>query len=749
VYTETAPHALPTAISAWRASLCRYLATDPDKLIGRKNKALASSIPESFPPIEVLEAYIRPLTSESEGKVPHFAWAKQPSLKEIANNCERNYEWGVKPLIIKRFRTVIWGGALMRVLRAAVMQGDEKEAGQARRMETGIPFTPKNGRRVADLAVGTPSKLITQCLSRLELESPRRLRDVDPFSNESQPILEDEPLLVKIHSLRTHASTDGVLEYRVEIAPAQFVRMTEEGLLGLKSEDSIDVANFGKRKALLDDDEDFGDVDEDGSGAGKKGKETAKPNDHMRIWVPACMLEMVQPSLVEEFEGIAAAKEQKKRDKEQRAKDKAEGKVVPKKSRAVGTGSPSKAKAARMALMDAGDDTQASQPTRSKKPGPTKKFVSGGSSDEDIEPTPRAKMATQVRPLDLRSKFFGDGSPRKRDDPLSETDYMSTESITERRRGKATGSIQSLPILTSRPPVPATVFPSKSAAGSSSSRTAGAPSVLRFPPIPNDPRNSMPTVSRHFMFTMKPDVSLEEVVPSDEEEDLNPYAALVEAHSTTSNSSRTSSNRPTGASKTGNVTKSLRGNGKIDMEFDESPIRKPIRRSQDSVEDFSYLFQPSPTTRKKALPVPGDDCPQPTSAKPAPPKRRNKFVSASDSSDEAPRVQKSPKKSKAGKSLPDGPLDRLTTKPKAKKIVASVPRPADGVQAKRKEKGPVSRIAEVINISDSSDEELALPKSTRATNPRPVVPRGEAQTVRSRGRSGKGRGDVSIIDLDD
>ncbi|KAG8809586.1 hypothetical protein FRC19_005144, partial [Serendipita sp. 401] len=301
------PMAVQHALTEWRAEFRHYLSTDPDKLIGRKLKALANTFPEWFPPLEVLSAYVHPVTSESRGHVPEFHWPLQPSLKSLANCCELHYEWGVRPLIIKRFRTVIWPGAFMRVLRAAVMQGDEKEANMARR--SGAMFTPTSGRRTVDMAVGTPSRLISRILSRMEIHSQRD--DVDPFSDDYVPPTVDEPLAVKIHSERKHASTDHMLEYRLEIAPAQFVRITEEGLLHLRREDSIDVANFGRRQMLLPDE--FGDLYEEEKEDDKKSK--SEPNDHMRLWVPACMLEMVHPALVEEYEEKINAKLRREQEK--------------------------------------------------------------------------------------------------------------------------------------------------------------------------------------------------------------------------------------------------------------------------------------------------------------------------------------------------------------------------------------------------------------------------------------------------
>src|SRR5262249_8261184 len=156
---------------------------------------------------------------------------------------------------------------------------------------------------------------------------------------------------------------------------------------------------------------------------------------------------------------------------------------------------------------------------------------------------------------------------------------------------------------------------------------------------PNDSRDS---ASKHFMFTMKPDVPPEPElhVPSDDEDDLDPYAGLVGAHATTSSSSSVS--RGPFSANIEDAGKASRGKRRIDTGVDDSPIRQPIQRSQSSVEDFSYLFpshdrkNPLPTTKGDKAPI--------HRANPALTKRRNKFVSTSDSSDEAQPGEVSPKK---------------------------------------------------------------------------------------------------------
>ncbi|EEB90903.1 hypothetical protein MPER_10829 [Moniliophthora perniciosa FA553] len=49
---------------------------------------------------------------------------KDPSLPKLARLCEQYFEWGIKDIIIKRFRTVIFRGVVLRILRRAILLQD-------------------------------------------------------------------------------------------------------------------------------------------------------------------------------------------------------------------------------------------------------------------------------------------------------------------------------------------------------------------------------------------------------------------------------------------------------------------------------------------------------------------------------------------------------------------------------------------------------------------------------------------------
>ncbi|KAI0759110.1 PIN domain-like protein, partial [Fomes fomentarius] len=289
----------------WRKDICHELKTNSSGRLQRKSPALAKTITEDFPDIDVVLAYTNPVTSEAKGaghKNTVVDWDKEPDLGKIAGLCEMYFEWGLKHVIIKRFRTVLWPSAVLRILRRAALIKDRKAAALGAR----DPVTPRKGGKEHRAPPGTPSSMITKHFARITLNTPRRNPQSDCDSDDEDD--DGEGLIVTIHSSRRHASTDNVLEYRLEIAPAQLVRLCEAGIRGLRTEVPPD---------LSDSEDDEEDDDDDSGGTGKKGKKKSNkpppdPTSHLRIWMPACMVEIVEPQLVEEFEGIQRQKAEKK-----------------------------------------------------------------------------------------------------------------------------------------------------------------------------------------------------------------------------------------------------------------------------------------------------------------------------------------------------------------------------------------------------------------------------------------------------
>lgn len=266
--SSSAQHGSPRSLG------CEYLHSQADARLSLTNLLIDSST-----------CWTYSLTS--------IKWERVPDLSRIAGLCELYFEWGLKEIILKHFRTVLWPSAVLRILLRSVITADKLSERMSRRR----PPTPAEHFTDEPLWNGTSPRILVEHPLFLELQS----LDLAP------PTRVEEPLVVKIHSSREHASTDGILEYRLEIAPAQLVRLAEAGIRGLRT---VVLANLTHDSA-----EEAEEVGDDRRGFQIKGKDKATKGDplsHLRIWVPACIVHMTHPDLVAEFEAIQTTRQSKK-----------------------------------------------------------------------------------------------------------------------------------------------------------------------------------------------------------------------------------------------------------------------------------------------------------------------------------------------------------------------------------------------------------------------------------------------------
>ena len=111
----------------------------------------------------------------------------------------------------------------------------------------------------------------------------------------------NDRMVIKIHSSRNHASTDGLLEYRLEISPRSIVHLTEAGIRDIRPPPIDDLQG--------DDDE-----NEDAE-ASRSGKNLPDPYSHFRVWIPACIVQQAEPSLVDDYEDHQKQKQEKEKTK--------------------------------------------------------------------------------------------------------------------------------------------------------------------------------------------------------------------------------------------------------------------------------------------------------------------------------------------------------------------------------------------------------------------------------------------------
>ncbi|KIJ23865.1 hypothetical protein M422DRAFT_72490 [Sphaerobolus stellatus SS14] len=255
--------ALAAFLPTWRQALRHELTTNASGFATRKSPSVAKRITEDFPRLDVLRCYTHPITSESEGvgmRGLDALWNIPFDVAKIARVCEMYFEWGIERTVIKRFRSFLWPGAVLRTMLQIARERDAD----------GSSANPNSN-------VETPSKALARTLGGLDLREEADTDDEELFQ-----------LVKKIHSERQHSSTDNILEYRLEIDPTEFVAKARSGIQGtrIETEDSA-AARFGS------------DVeDDDGEEVGKKRRGTKPPpdpNSTLRIWLPAVMVDRFIP----------------------------------------------------------------------------------------------------------------------------------------------------------------------------------------------------------------------------------------------------------------------------------------------------------------------------------------------------------------------------------------------------------------------------------------------------------------------
>ena len=276
---------LPNFLTTWRENLRGELRTNAHGHLGSKKPSLAKAVPDSFPNIDVLLSYTSPIISATDASARYThtppRWEHEPDLGKLAHLCELHFEWGLKDTIIKRFRTIIWPSIILRALRRSSL-------------ESATDCRGSSGEPLQDV-----------------FETPEDTHDTG--GKEDGGLRE---LIVKIHGSRTHASTDSILEYRLEVAPAQLVHLASAGIQGLRKpvDTTYDVLPS----------ESEGDSGGD-PGNGDPGRRRKKcgtgpplePDSHLRVWMPACMIRPVLPELVEQYEAGLEAKRARKSPRRQ------------------------------------------------------------------------------------------------------------------------------------------------------------------------------------------------------------------------------------------------------------------------------------------------------------------------------------------------------------------------------------------------------------------------------------------------
>ncbi|KAG0704668.1 XPG I-region-domain-containing protein [Suillus ampliporus] len=278
------------ALARWRSSVNSELHTNSRKQLRHPYPTL--SLPSDFPNMQILKNYIDPICSARVGSLGggNMRDNGELNLARAAAFCEEKFgEWGYRTAIIKRFRSLMWEAAIMRVIRRAALEADEKE--RTKRLEHGEssaikgPLTPSLAE-----AVGTPAYLVKKYLDMTDVDHRRAAFVTRPsFEGHNSG---NRPLITKIFGTRQHVSTDGLLEYRVEVCPSQLVELAQSGIKGKRPEPASDSAAFDDK------------LIQGSSQATKRTPAKLPPDPHsnMRVWIPVSIVRQVYPGLAVDYE---------------------------------------------------------------------------------------------------------------------------------------------------------------------------------------------------------------------------------------------------------------------------------------------------------------------------------------------------------------------------------------------------------------------------------------------------------------
>ncbi|KIJ61265.1 hypothetical protein HYDPIDRAFT_189683 [Hydnomerulius pinastri MD-312] len=480
-------------LEGWREDMKEELRTNKGGFLPSKKPSLAASLPDDFPSLPVLLSYVDPITSENEPlasksskktkNVPlePIVWKNDPDPSRIAALCELYFEWGVKDVIIKRFRTVLWPGLVCRAVRRGVLASDGRNTRGTLEDEHSDEDIPRSthspSKLLSTLTLSSPSKSgpssssTTHAHFSLLSLCPLTQADDDTDSPDAPSPADDPPLLQKILSTRTHASTAHTPEYRLLIDPSPLVARAEEGVKGLRpplvggmfgaSEGSEDGSGSGAEDDEGEDSDGIRRLETAGpTQKPRRKKKSAKSNKEtpltpLRIWLPAVMLRAVAPRLVGAYEeGVAG--------KAKRSKGKSAG---------AGAGA-AKSKASRVEGKES--STSVAGPSTSKPKATRGRAGVAGGGTRGGRPGRKPKQASEAQDEGYEYIDLSAG-----ESPCSESDEEGPAGATKKGKGKAgakTGGTMKDFLGTTKPKTSTSTKPSKpskpSASKPSTSKTA-------------------------------------------------------------------------------------------------------------------------------------------------------------------------------------------------------------------------------------------------------------------------------------
>jgi len=116
------------SLDTWRDALCSELSTNQHGFLNSCHMALTSKITGDFPDLGILQLYLRPTTSWSQGSSSQVtamaqSWKpREPTICQckIAAFCSQHLGWTEKATVLTKFKKNLWDGVLWRMLCSPV-----------------------------------------------------------------------------------------------------------------------------------------------------------------------------------------------------------------------------------------------------------------------------------------------------------------------------------------------------------------------------------------------------------------------------------------------------------------------------------------------------------------------------------------------------------------------------------------------------------------------------------------------------
>lgn len=386
-------------LKAWKEELVLELRTNASGYFRTKHRALA--IPDSFPNLDVLRYYTHPVVSNAatvEKLRAEAQWSRGIDMVAMRHFVEETFDW--------TFR--IGADKLIRVL--------------------------------------APSLLVQKLMTRYQHGDAIECTEEAAEHEESS-------FIRKISGRRTHFSTDGIPELRVQFVPADIA-----GLDLSAEKEEEEVASYGRDGLALNSDDDF----EEAEGVAAAPKKRFDPTVPDAMWVAESILKLGAPLMVGDFE----AEERRKLEKKKAPKT---------------TGSRKKAEAPPSKTLDAWvkltkpSATPRTASTSPKKPSAKLPSTSG------LQPTTAKAKTPPTEPA---------ASPRPKSKPKASSSAPAPHPVSHASPPRTAPDPILLSSSPARPPTP-TPGGTEGGVGSAAAPEGGAKGTragprLRMPPGPPD-----------------------------------------------------------------------------------------------------------------------------------------------------------------------------------------------------------------------------------------------------------------------